>query len=81
MILSCRSIRAGLGILFNSCSVPGPRGDLDVMMLSATLTRQVTLQFTRRHEQTRAEWIDDATTPELALSAIIAALIKQHSFL
>jgi hypothetical protein len=32
MILSCRSVRAGLGIPSNSSSVPEPRGDLDVML-------------------------------------------------
>jgi hypothetical protein len=31
-ILSCRSVRAGLGIPSNSSSVPEPRGDLDVML-------------------------------------------------
>jgi hypothetical protein len=31
-LLSCRSVRAGLGIPSNSSSVPEPRGDLDVML-------------------------------------------------
>ena len=58
MILSCRSVRAGLGIPSTSSSVPEPRGDLDVMLsmrMQGMLHSPIKASFNPSDDASKAE--------------------------